>query len=87
MLVIEGNCLLLTDGSFAGVKPLLDYAVFIDVPRELVEQRLLRRHAEEGLFSKERKRAHSARNDLPNYDLVCLSQDRADVAISLVTDH
>jgi len=87
VLIVEGNYLLLTEGPFAGVKPLLDYAVFIDVPRELVEARLLRRHAEEGLFTEERNRAHIARNDMPNYDLVCLSQDRADVVISLLTDH
>ena len=87
VLVVEGNYLLLTDGPWAGVRPLLDYAVFIDVPRDLVEQRLLKRHAEEGLFTEERNRAHIARNDLPNYDLVCLSQDRADVVISLITEH
>ena len=87
VLIVEGNYLLLTEGPFAGVRPLLDYAVFIDVPRDLVETRLLKRHAEEGLFSEERNRAHIARNDLPNYDLVSLSQDRADVVISLITDH
>ena len=31
----------------------------------------------------ERNRAHIERNDLPNYDLVRLSQDRADVVISM----
>ncbi|MDP2781378.1 nucleoside/nucleotide kinase family protein [Devosia sp.] len=87
VLVVEGNYLLLTEGPFAGVKPLLDYAVFIDVPRDLVQARLLKRHAEEGLFSEDRNRAHIERNDLPNYDLVHLSQDRADVVISLLTDH
>lgn len=83
VLVVEGNYLLLTEGPWAGVKPLLDYAVFIDVTRELVAARLLRRHGEEGLFTEERNRAHIARNDLPNYDLVRLSQDRADVVISM----
>jgi len=83
VLVVEGNYLLLTEGPWAGVKPLLDYSVFIDVPRELVKARLLKRHGEEGLFSEERNRAHIERNDLPNYDLVCLSQDRADVVISM----
>ena len=83
VLVVEGNYLLLTEGPFAGVKALLDYAVFIDVPRDLVAARLLKRHAAEGLFSEERNRAHIARNDLPNYDLVTLSQDRADVIIAL----
>ena len=83
ILIVEGNYLLLTEGPWAGVKPLLDYAVFIDVPRELVKARLLKRHGEEGLFTEERNRAHIERNDLPNYDLVCLSQDRADVVIAM----
>ena len=83
VLVVEGNYLLLTEGPWAGVKPLLDYAVFVDVPRDIVKARLLRRHGEEGLFTEERNRAHIERNDLPNYDLVCLSQDRADVVISM----
>ena len=83
VLVVEGNYLLLIDGPWAGVKPLLDYSVFVDVPRDIVKARLLKRHGEEGLFSEERNRAHIERNDLPNYDLVCLSQDRADVIISM----
>lgn len=83
ILIVEGNYLLLTDGPWAGVKPLLDYAVFIDVPRDVVAARLLKRHGEEGLFTEERNRAHIERNDLPNYDLVCLSQDRADIVISM----
>jgi pantothenate kinase len=87
ILIIEGIYLLLTEGPWAGVKPLLDYAVFIDVPRDLVAARLLKRHAAEGLFTEERNRAHIARTDMPNYDLVALSQDRADVVISLITDH
>tara|TARA_R110002020_G_scaffold178334_6_gene371338 strand:+ start:6869 stop:7537 length:669 start_codon:yes stop_codon:yes gene_type:complete len=87
VLIVEGNYLLLTEGPFAGVRSLLDYAIFIDVPRDLVEARLLKRHAEAGLFGEERNRAHIARTDLPNYDLVALSQDRADVVISLLTEH
>ena len=85
VLIVEGNYLLLTEGPWTGVRPLLDYAVFIDVPRETVRERLLRRHAEEGLFTEERNRAHIERTDLPNYDLVSASQDRADVVIELVT--
>ena len=87
VLIVEGNYLLLTEGPWAGVRSLLDYAVFIDVPRDLVKQRLLKRHAEEGLFTDERNRAHIERNDLPNYDLVALSQDRADVVITLQVEH
>jgi len=83
ILIVEGNYLLLTEGPWAGVKPLLDYAVFINVERELVKARLLKRHGEEGLFTEERNRAHIERNDLPNYDLVCQSQDRADVVMDM----
>ncbi|HWV21721.1 MAG TPA: nucleoside/nucleotide kinase family protein [Devosia sp.] len=83
VLVVEGNYLLLGDAPWAGVKPLLDFSAFITVPRELVRARLMKRHGEEGLFTEERNRAHIERNDLPNYDRVMLSQDRADVVITL----
>ena len=86
-LIVEGNYLLLTEGPWAGIRPLLDYAIFLDVPRDLVKARLLKRHAEEGLFTEERNRAHIERNDLPNYDLVQQSQDRADVIIALEVAH
>ncbi|MBF0679490.1 MAG: hypothetical protein IR164_11195 [Devosia sp.] len=58
--------------------------MFLDVPRDVVEARLLKRHGEEGLFTEERNRAHIARNDLPNYDLVAGSKDRADVIFQMV---
>lgn len=83
VLVVEGNYLLLTEGPWAGVKALLDYAVFIHVPRETVRSRLMKRHGEEGLFTEERNRAHIERNDLPNYDLVEQSRERADVVMEL----
>jgi len=86
LLVAEGNYLLLSSSPWWAVRPLLDRAVFIEVPRELVEARLMKRHAEEGLFTEARNRAHIARVDLPNYDLVMRSKTRADVVIRLVTD-
>ncbi|KKB08395.1 hypothetical protein VE26_16510 [Devosia chinhatensis] len=86
VLVVEGNYLLLTEGPWAGVKALLNYAVFIHVPRDTVRDRLMKRHGEEGLFSAERNKAHIERNDLPNYDLVEASRDRADVIFDMVVD-
>jgi len=86
VLVVEGNYLLLTEGPWAGVKSLLDYAVFLDVRRDVVEARLMKRHGAEGLFTEERNRAHIARNDLPNYDLVAGSKDRADVIFEMVVE-
>ena len=86
LLVVEGNYLLLGTAPWWRVKPLLDRAVFLEVPRETARARLMRRHAEEGLFSAERNRAHIERVDLPNYDMVMRSKPRADVAIELIVD-
>jgi pantothenate kinase len=86
LLVVEGNYILLATAPWWRVKPLLDRSVFIEVPRETVRARLMKRHAEEGLFSEERNRAHVERVDLPNYDVVMRSKPSADVAISLVVD-
>ena len=87
LLVAEGNYLLVANSPWWQVRPLLDYAVFIDVPREKVRARLMKRHAEHGLFSEERNREHIERVDLANYDLVGRSKGRADVVIELVTEH
>jgi pantothenate kinase len=84
ILVVEGNYLLLPEPPWNEVRPLLDLAVFINVPRQLVEARLLRRHAEEGLFTEERNRAHIVRNDLPNYDRVEAARAGADLVIEMV---
>lgn len=86
ILVVEGNYLLLATAPWWQVKPLLDLAVFIDVPREKVRERLLKRHAEHGLFTEERNREHVERVDLKNYDLIQRSRPRADIAIDLLTD-
>jgi pantothenate kinase len=87
LLVTEGNYLLVASSPWWRLRPLIDLAVFLDVPRELVERRLIKRHAETGLFTEERNRAHIARVDLPNYDLVGRSKSRADIVISLLTEH
>ena len=85
LLVGEGNYLLLATAPWWRVKPLLDRAIYIGLDREIVRTRLMKRHAEEGLFTEERNRAHIERTDLPNYDLVVRSKPRADIAIELVT--
>lgn len=87
LLVVEGNYLLLANAPWWQIKPLLDLAVFIDVPRDQVRARLMHRHAEEGIFSEERNREHIERVDLANYDLVKRSRPRADLAIDLITEH
>ena len=86
LLVVEGNYLLLATAPWWRVKPLLDRAVYLEIPVELVRARLMKRHAEEGLFTEERNRAHIERVDLVNYDTIQRSRPRADIAIDLITD-
>ena len=81
LLVVEGNYLLLATSPWWQVRPLLDLAVYLHVPPETVRARLLKRHAEAGLFTEERNRAHIERVDMPNYDTVLRSRPRADLAI------
>jgi pantothenate kinase len=83
ILIVEGNYLLLANPPWDAVKPLLDLAVFIHLDREKVRARLMKRHAEAGLFTEERNREHIARVDLPNYDLIELSAPRADLVIDI----
>lgn len=85
LLVVEGNYLLLSSSPWWRVRPLLDLAIFLDLPRETVQARLMQRHSAEGLFTAERNRAHIERVDLPNYELVRRSRSRADIAIDLAT--
>ena len=86
ILVVEGNYLLLGIAPWSGIKPLLDLAVFVHVPREKVQARLLKRHAEAGLFTEERNREHIERVDLANYDLIEASAGRANCRIDIVSE-
>jgi pantothenate kinase len=72
VLIVEGNYLLLPTPPWDLVKPLLDLSIFLHVPREKVMWRLMKRHAEAGLFTEKRNRAHVSRN-------------RADLALELET--
>ena len=83
ILIVEGNYLLLATPPWDAVKPLLDLAAFIHVDREKVRARLMKRHAEAGLFTEERNREHIARVDLANYDLIELSAPHADLVIDI----
>lgn len=87
VLVTEGNYLLLATAPWWRVRPLLDLAVFVTVDRDKARDRLLKRHAEHGLFSEAYIREHVDRIDLANYDLVLRSAGRADVVIELQTEH
>lgn len=86
LLVVEGNYLLLATAPWWRVKPLLDLALYLEIPTGKVRARLMKRHAEHGLFHEERNRAHIERVDLVNYDTIQRSRPRAGIAIDLITD-
>jgi pantothenate kinase len=86
ILIAEGNYLLLPDAPWAAVRPLLDLAIFVHLDREKVRQRLMRRHAEAGLFTEERNREWINRVDLPNYDLIETTAPRADLVIDIASE-
>jgi pantothenate kinase len=87
ILVVEGNYLLLPEPPWDAVRPLLDLAVFIHVDREKIWHRLMKRHAEAGLFTEERNREHIGRVDLRNYDRVEATASRADLVIDIASEH
>lgn len=86
LIVVEGNYLLLATAPWWQVKPLLDLAIFLDLSRPVAKARLLRRHAEHGLFTEDRNLDHVERVDLGNFDVVNRSRSRADMIIDLVTE-
>lgn len=49
ILLIEGNYLLLKDTGWTTVRTLMDYSVFLDVPKEILRPRLINRKIEGGL--------------------------------------
>lgn len=85
ILVVEGNYLLLSSPPWHRVRPLLDYAVYLNVPREKVKARLLKRHAEHGLFTPDRIRGHVDNVDMANFDHVARSRAQADLIVHLET--
>jgi pantothenate kinase len=86
VLVTEGNYLLLATAPWWRVRPLLDLAICLAIDRGKVRERLLRRHAEHGLFTQEYIREHVDQVDLANYDLVQRSAGRADIVIELQSE-
>jgi pantothenate kinase len=82
LVITEGNYLLLDDGGWAGVKPLLDEAWFVDVDDTLRRERLLARHMR---FGREREDALNWIDvtDEPNARLIAASRHRADAVIAV----
>lgn len=81
-ILVEGNYLLLDESPWYGLSPLFDHTVWIDVPRQELERRLVQRwldhdHGQEAALARARS------NDLPNADRVSANRRQADTTISI----
>jgi pantothenate kinase len=82
-ILAEGNYLLLDEAPWSALAPLFDLAVFLDVPRDELERRLLQRWHEQGR-SEADSRAWVASNDMPNVDRVLQNRREADLVLHSV---
>ena len=82
LIVTEGNYLLLGDGDWGLVRPLLDEAWYVETDEELRLQRLIQRHIQFGK-TPEYARTWVQRSDEPNAALVATTAAAADVLVRL----
>ena len=80
LIIVEGNYLLLADGAWTGVRPLLDLAMYLEAPTRTRTAVLLRRQRARGLDD-EAARDWVYRSDEVNAALVAETRDRADVVL------
>ena len=76
LVITEGNYLLLEEGPWAGVAPLLDEVWYVEVDDGLRIERLLRRHQQFGR-SLEAAQAWVAQTDEPNARRIAATRPRA----------
>lgn len=85
IVLIEGNWLLLNEGTWAAMKALCDYSVMMRADPELLKARLIARKIRGGLSPGEAERFYEE-SDGPNV-LRCLGNSvRADLALTLRAD-
>ncbi|MEJ7138989.1 nucleoside/nucleotide kinase family protein [Amphibiibacter pelophylacis] len=85
LLIVEGNYLLLEEGGWAGVRPLLDACWYLAVDDGLRRERLLSRHMHHGR-TRQQALDWMAGNDELNAALIAAQAHRADAWVHLDTD-
>ncbi|HEY0807247.1 MAG TPA: nucleoside/nucleotide kinase family protein [Pseudonocardiaceae bacterium] len=81
LVVTEGNYLLVTDGPWRHVRPLLDEAWFLAPPEDERLARLIARHRAFGR-TEEQARERTFGSDQANATLVAATADRADLIVT-----
>jgi pantothenate kinase len=83
-IIVEGNYLLLNEKPWSSVADYFDFTIFIDVPQEELNERLLDRWRTHG-FSQEYAENRVATNDMPNIERVLSAQKNSDLSLSCAT--
>jgi pantothenate kinase len=84
LIVTEGNYLLLGDGEWAPVRPLLDEAWYVEMDEQTRLAWLIQRHIDFGK-APDAARAWVMRSDQANARVSAATRDRADVVVRLAT--
>ncbi|MEO8688274.1 MAG: nucleoside/nucleotide kinase family protein [Solirubrobacteraceae bacterium] len=84
LIVTEGNYLLLDDGGWARVRPLLDEAWYVEMDEDTRLGWLIARHIDFGKAPDE-ARAWVMRSDQANAAVAAATRERADVIVRLAT--
>ena len=79
-VLVEGNYLLFDESPWYGLGPLFDYSVWLEVPMQELERRLVQRWLDHG-HSPEEARNRVFSNDLPNAERVLASRRPPDETI------
>jgi pantothenate kinase len=77
-VLVEGNYLLFDEQPWSRLAGVFDLGIFLDVPRDTLEQRLLQRWRDHGRSDGP---AWVTSNDLPNVDRVLGARRRADIVL------
>lgn len=83
-VITEGNYLLLDDQGWQGVREQLDEVWYLDVPRKLRHERLVRRRLDFGIAEDEARR-WTLGSDERNAEVVAATRGRADLVVEVVT--
>lgn len=81
LIVTEGNYLLVEEGAWAGIRPLLDECWFVDPGDQVRLDRLVARHERHGR-SPEAAHERSYGTDQLNADVVAATRSRADLVFA-----
>jgi pantothenate kinase len=79
-VLTEGNYLLLDEEPWSRLAPLFDFTIFLDVPREELERRLIQRWLDHGRTAEDGRNWVNS-NDLPNVDRVLAHRRKAELVV------